>query len=171
MKLTLLLAAPLASALALSSCSGGGAIADLKTFSYKSGDHKEGLIKYTESPPTGGPHNNRWQKCGVYTQPLYNQYAVHSMEHGAVWITYQPSLPAADVAKLKAATEGRSYTLLSPYAEQTAPVVASAWNAQVALKGADDPRIKDFLAKYEQSASAPEPGAACDGPASTSETQ
>ena len=144
---------------------------DVKTFDYKSGIHQEGQISYKEHPPVGGPHNPRWQQCGVYDKPLYDQYAVHSLEHGAVWITYQPGLAAAELSKLRAAVEGRSYVLLSPYEGQSAPVVASAWNAQLTLKGADDARLKDFLTQYEQGATAPERGAACDGPYSTTTTQ
>jgi len=154
----------------LASCSGGD-LTGVKTFKYQGGQHQEGQIAYTEHPPVGGTHNPRWQKCGVYDNPLYDQFAVHSMEHGAVWITYLPSLPAGDVAKLKAAVDGRSYTLLSPYPGQAAPVMMSAWNAQLSLQDASDPRIKAFLSKYEQGATAPERGAACDGPYSTTETQ
>ncbi|WP_407541381.1 DUF3105 domain-containing protein [Deinococcus radiomollis] len=167
MKWTLLLALPLIFA----SCAKTDSLSAVQTFKYASGEHQEGQIAYTEHPPVGGKHNPRWQKCGVYTQPLYDQFAVHSMEHGAVWITYLPSLAAADVGKLKADVNGRSYTLLSPYPGQKSPVVLSAWNAQLPLDSASDPRIKDFLSKYEQGATAPERGAACDGPYSVTETQ
>ncbi|HET9972943.1 MAG TPA: DUF3105 domain-containing protein [Streptosporangiaceae bacterium] len=36
--------------------------------------------------------------CGIYDQPVPNERAVHNMEHGAIWITYQPSLPQAQVS-------------------------------------------------------------------------
>ena len=166
-KLCLLLAVPLV----LAACSKSASIDGLKTFKYASGEHVEGQIKYASLPPAGGAHNPRWQKCGVYDQPLYDQYAVHSMEHGAVWIAYQPTLPAAELVKLKAAVAGRSYTLLSPYPGLSAPITASAWNAQVALKSADDARLGTFLSTYEQGPTTPERGAACDGPYSTTETQ
>lgn len=168
-----MLGSSLALSLVLASCSGGGgaSLQGVKTYKYASGEHQEGQIVYTEHPPVGGKHNPKWQKCGVYAQPLYDQYAVHSMEHGAVWITYQPTLAAADLDKLKSAVAGRSYTLLSPYAGQSSPVVLSAWNAQLAVPTADDKRVGAFLAKYEQGATAPERGAACDGPYSTTETQ
>ncbi len=42
-----------------------------------------------------------------------------------------------------------------------APVVLSAWNHQLQLQSADDPRIDAFLAKYVQGAQTPEPGALC----------
>lgn len=150
---------------------GNSAIEGLKTYKFASGEHVEGQIAYPEKPPAGGAHNPRWQKCGVYDQPLYDQYAVHSMEHGAVWITYQPTLAKAEIDKLKASVQGRTYTLLSPYPGQGSPVVATAWNAQVPMTDAADPRLGSFLKTYEQGATTPERGAPCDGPSSTTETQ
>ncbi|WP_425144798.1 DUF3105 domain-containing protein [Deinococcus sp.] len=159
-----------AAALSLAACS-KDELASVKTYTYAGGIHQEGQIQYAEHPPVGGPHNPRWQQCGLYDKPLYDQYAVHSMEHGAVWVTYLPTLPAADLTALKAVLEGRSYVILSPYPGQASAVMASAWNAQLALETASNPRLKAFLAKYEEGASAPERGAACDGPYSTTATQ
>ena len=159
MKRTLLLALL---PLTLAAC-GGNDIEGLQTFEYTAGDHRPGSLLYTETPPAGGAHNPSWQNCGVYDQPLYNEYAVHSLEHGAVWITYRPDLGAEAVASLKALVDGRPYTLLSPYEGLPAPVVASAWNAQVQVQDAGDGRLKAFLDKYEQGPTAPERGAACSG--------
>ncbi|MFC4452278.1 DUF3105 domain-containing protein [Deinococcus sonorensis] len=148
-------------ALLLSAC--GGGIQDLKTYKYAGGQHQEGRIQYAENPPVGGTHNPIWQNCGVYTAPIYDEYGVHSMEHGAVWITYRPSLASAEVDKLKALVDGHSYTLLSPRDNLPAPIVISAWNAQVQVQTADDRRLGAFLKKYEQGSTAPERGAACSG--------
>ena len=54
------------------------------------GLHESGDILYEQVPPVGGPHNAVWQNCGFYSQYLNNVNAVHSLEHGAVWITYDP---------------------------------------------------------------------------------
>ena len=87
---------------------------------------------------------------------------MHSLEHGAVWVTYQPELPAADVATLKDALPG-TYTVLSPYPGQDAPVIASAWGHQLKLESADDPRLAEFIRTYRMGPQTPEPGAACTG--------
>ena len=58
-----------------------------------------------------------WQNCGVYDQPVEDSQAVHSMEHGAVWITYQPDLPAEQVDQLRDLVGGSGYVLLSPYVD------------------------------------------------------
>lgn len=150
-------------AISLAACGGGGGIEGLQTFTYPAGDHRSGSLVYAENPPAGGPHNAVWQNCGVYAQPLYNEYAVHSMEHGAVWITYRPDLDSASVDQLKKLVDGRPYTLLSPFPNLPSPVVASAWGAQLKVDKADDSRLKAFLDKYEQGATAPERGAACSG--------
>ncbi|WP_332888960.1 DUF3105 domain-containing protein [Deinococcus arcticus] len=126
---------------------------------------------YKETPPVGGVHHSSWQHCGIYDRPLYNEHAVHSMEHGAVWVTYRPDLSKNDLETLQQLVDGHSYVLLSPYPDLPAPVVISAWNRQLQVNQADDPRLQLFLNKYEQGTQAPERGAPCIGPESTSETQ
>ncbi|WP_371779552.1 DUF3105 domain-containing protein [Streptosporangium subroseum] len=129
--------------------------------------HVQTKVKYKENPPVGGEHNPAWQNCGIYDQPLNNENAVHSMEHGAVWITYQPDLPKAQVDKLKELAS-KDYMLLSPYPGLPAKVVASSWNKQLKLDSAEDPRLPKFISTYKNnSAETPELGAACDGGVST----
>jgi hypothetical protein len=133
----------------------------VKSYGYKGALHTQARVVYKEVPPVGGQHNPVWQNCGVYDQPINNENGVHSMEHGAVWITYRPGLPKADVDKLKQLVTG-DYILLSPYPGLPAPVVASSWNHQLAMTGADDPRLPRYVAKYKQNASyTPENGASC----------
>ena len=125
--------------------------------------HTNQAVSYAQTPPAGGRHNSAWQNCGVYTQPVPNENAVHSLEHGAVWITYHPDLPAAEVQELQALTRRSGYRLLSPFPGLPAPIVASAWGYQLQLEQADDPRLLSFIQKYEQNPLGPEPGAACTG--------
>jgi hypothetical protein len=125
-------------------------------------------VAYAEHPPVGGVHNPVWQDCGFYAEPVANENAVHSLEHGAVWITYAPDLPQDQVATLRELAERQSHILVSPMEDLPSPMVASAWNRQLALDGADDPRLEEFIRAFRLSPQAPEPGAACTG--GTSET-
>lgn len=135
---------------------------------YPAARHLSGRIAYTETPPMGGPHNVVWQNCGIYTTPIHNEHAVHALEHGAVWITYRPDLPAADVQRLHALAAD-DYMLLSPYPGLPAPVVASAWNNQMQMTGADDPRLPEFIRRFKNNPSTtPEFGATCLGGTSAS---
>jgi Protein of unknown function (DUF3105) len=133
------------------------------TASYRAGLHVAGPINYTESPPVGGPHNVVWQNCGFYAAPIHNEHAVHSLEHGAVWITYRPDLPSDQVQILRS-TASDDFMLLSPYPGLTSPVVASAWNHQIRLDGAADPRLRRFIDRYKNNPdTTPEFGAPCAG--------
>lgn len=135
----------------------------IQTYAYQGAQHSEGQVTYTEHPPAGGTHNPVWQNCGYYAAPVPNETAVHSLEHGAVWITYQPDLPADQVQKLKGLAEAQSYILVSPMEDLPSPVVASAWNKQLQLTGADDPGLEQFIRLFRLSRDVPEPGAACAG--------
>jgi len=113
-------------------------------------------------PPTGGPHNPTWQNCGIYAEPVQPEYAIHSMEHGAVWLTYHPDLAADQVATLQDLAQGQSYLILSPYPDQSSDIVLTAWDVQLELESAADERIQEFITKYRGSRG-PEPGAPCSG--------
>lgn len=126
-------------------------------------DHVEGTVDYEQSPPTGGPHNAVWLNCGTYSEPVPSENAVHSMEHGAIWVTYDAGrLSGEELTALKAQLPS-SYAILSPYEGLQSPVVLSSWNHQLKLESADDERIGQFFEEYWRSQNAPEPNAACTG--------
>lgn len=135
----------------------------VQVFPVPSADHVAGLVRYPQTPPVGGPHAQVWQNCGAYPTPVANENAVHSLEHGAVWVTYQPSLSAAAVAELRDLAFQHPRMLLSPFPGLPAPVVASAWGAQLRLSDVKDPRLAKFVAVYELGRQAPEPGGECTG--------
>ena len=125
-------------------------------------DHTTQPVTYEQTPPVGGDHNPTWLNCGVYTAPVPNELAVHALEHGAVWVTYRSDLPAGEVERLVDVVPD-TYMVVSPFEDLPAPVVASAWGAQLQLTGVDDPRLEEFITKYRQGAQTPEPGASCTG--------
>lgn len=140
----------------------------LETFEVAESTHVEGLVDYEMTPPAAGPHNPTWLNCGIYEEEVPAEYVVHSLEHSAVWVTYDPEqVSGGDLDALRGEMPS-SYIILSPFPGLEAPVVASAWGAQVALDGVDDPRLNEFIVKYRLSEDAPEPGALCsqalDGP-------
>ena len=133
------------------------------TYSNLDRNHSDAPQAYAQIPPVGGIHNPVWQNCGIYDQPVRNEYAVHSLEHGSVWITYQPDLPADAVEQIRSLARGHSHVLVSPYPGLPKPVVASAWGVQLQLDSAADPRLAKFISIYEQGPQTPELGAACSG--------
>ena len=124
--------------------------------------------EYGMNPPAGGNHFGIWLNCGIYTEPQVDENAVHALEHGAVWVTYDPdALSAEEITTLQNSVPS-TYMVVSPYPGLPAPVVASAWGKQVQLDGVDDERLEAFISKFWKSPAAPEPGASCvsgiDGP-------
>lgn len=135
----------------------------VQTFGELSRNHVQDAVDYPQQPGAGGDHAPVWTNCGIYTTPVSEQRAIHSLEHGAVWLTYNPDLPAEEVSKLTAVAQNEPYVLLSPVQDQTDPVTATAWGTQLPLQDAGDSRITAFINAYSQSPQAPEPGAACSG--------
>jgi hypothetical protein len=129
-----------------------------------SAEHVDGDVEYAQSPPIGGDHNPAWMNCGVYAEEVMEEAAVHSLEHGAVWLTYRPDLvDEATIAALVAVSAAESKVLVSPYAAQEAAIVASAWGAQMSFEQADDPDLARFVSTFQGAASSPEPNAPCEG--------
>ncbi len=140
-----------------------GEIIGLQKFSNLARDHQIGPLSYPQTPPVGGIHNPVWQNCGIYGDAIPNENAVHSLEHGGVWITYRPDLATAEVETLRGLVRGHDHTLLSPYPNLPAPVVISAWGLQLQVQSASDPRLALFVKTYENGPQTPEPGATCSG--------
>ncbi|MGC5583232.1 DUF3105 domain-containing protein [Ornithinimicrobium sp. W1679] len=134
----------------------------VQSYDYQAADHTNEPVEYEESPPVGGPHHPAWWDCGVYPDPVPAEHAVHSLEHGAVWLTYSPDLPA-DQVEVLTDLGGQDYMLVSPDPEQDAPVVATAWGHQMTLEEADRADLTRFIGEYKQGPQTPEPGAACTG--------
>ena len=130
--------------------------------------HVLGKVIYDHSPPVGGNHSPVWLNCGIYDLPVANENAVHSLEHGSVWITYLPTLPQTEVDALRALVKAsyagtQRYVILSPYPGQSTPVVASAWGYQLTLQEPTDPRLKSFINYFRHGPQTLEPDGHCTG--------
>ncbi|OIK29431.1 DUF3105 domain-containing protein [Streptomyces malaysiense] len=126
-------------------------------------NHVTTPVSYPMHPPVGGNHNPVWADCNgeVYTRQLHDENAVHSLEHGAVWVTYTLKAAKTDVEALAAKVKKTPYSLMSPYENQAAPLMLSAWGRQVSVKSASDPEVDKFFADFVQGPQTPEPGASC----------
>ena len=131
--------------------------------------HTEADVDYPETPPVGGEHDPVWADCtgSVYSVQIRAENAVHSLEHGAVWVTYDPALvDDEDVSYLTELVEGRPGLLLSPYPDQGAPISLQAWDHQLRVQSATDPAVPQFIDLLVFSpTTTPEPGASCENPA------
>ena len=126
-------------------------------------------MQYDIHPPAGGDHNPTPAPCGFYTQEMIDQYnltdeyVVHTLEHGSVWLAYSPTLAAADVAEIRTFVNANDDVIATPY-KGLAPgvaVVVTAWARQLTLTSVDDPRLAEFYKKYQNGSQAPEASIAC----------
>ncbi|MGW3495924.1 DUF3105 domain-containing protein [Streptomyces sp. NPDC001020] len=136
-----------------------------KSFKDLGRDHVTTPVDYKMSPAVGGDHNPVWTNCNgdVYDRRIDETHAVHSLEHGAVWVTYTDKADDNDISALKKRVQKTPYTMMSPYAGQSSPITLSAWGKHLNVGSASDPRVRQFFDKYVQGAQTPEPGAACTG--------
>ncbi|MES2093595.1 MAG: DUF3105 domain-containing protein [Actinomycetota bacterium] len=141
--------------------SAGVKIAGVAKFT-NSAQHVTGSVTYPQTPPAGGNHSQILLNCGLYSKPVPNENAVHDLEHGAVWVTYDPTLSSSQLQKLRSFLPS-SQVVLSPYPGLTSKVVLSAWNVQLKLSSVTDKRIAAFFEEYWNGSQAPESGAACSG--------
>ena len=125
-------------------------------------DHVTGPVTYSVTPPVGGQHNATWMNCGIYDKPVPNERAVHNLEHGAVWITYQPSLPETEVSQLRAFVDKQTmvaptgaapsrYMDLTPYPGLSSAIVVSSWGFQLNVTAPADPRLQQVVNKFRAS--------------------
>lgn len=126
-------------------------------------NHVTKTVKYPMEPPVGGDHSQVWMNCNgdVYAKAINNMNAVHSLEHGAVWVTYNSKASKADIDALADKVKKMPYTLMSPDDEQADPIMLSAWGKQRTVTSATDPNVAKFFQEFVQGKQTPEPGAAC----------
>lgn len=133
----------------------------VKEFAYAGGNHDDAFNAWPESPPVGGVHNDQWMKCGYYSSPVNPGMAVHTLEHGAVWITYSPDLPQDQIDVLKGMAD-ESYMLVSPYEGLMAPIVVQSWGRQLNIQDANSEELKQFIRVFKNNPEyTPEFGATC----------
>ena len=137
---------------------------------YKISDrnHVATTVNYPQSPPVGGNHSQYWANCNgvVYSEPLANENAVHMLEHGAIWITYNSStISPGDLTKLQNMVQGQDREALSPYIGLKTPISLQAWGYQLFVNSASDPRVARFInvLRYNTQTT-PEYGASCQDP-------
>ncbi|MFE4974439.1 DUF3105 domain-containing protein [Kitasatospora sp. NPDC056651] len=138
-------------------------IPGVRTFGELSRTHVKEKVTYPMTPPVGGDHNAIWADCmaHVYDQPLENERAVHSLEHGAVWVTYNGKATPDDIKLLSDKVKKTPYSMMSPYPDEQGTITLNAWSTQLTVDSASDPRVEEFFTKYVQGKQTQEPGASC----------
>jgi hypothetical protein len=116
------------------------------------------LVIVPGEPPTGGPHFGVPQRIGIYDAAVPDGAVIHTLEHGAVWVTYDPDqVDEATVRQLRdLAREFEDDVLLSPRPENAKPIAAASWGRLLQLDRYDQGQLKAFVRTNRNRS--PEPG-------------
>ncbi len=125
--------------------------------------HVEGEVYAAGEVPAGGQHSPIWQNCGFYGGEVATENVLHSLEHGAVWISYGENVADDDVQSLRRFVSRNEKVVVSMVPGQDSPIIATAWARQLDLDDAADSRLEQFVNEFTGASSAPEPGGRCSG--------
>lgn len=86
-------------------------------------------------PPAGGPHYAQPAAPGIYGRPVPDGHAIHSLEHGIIWISYRPDLVSAqDLEVLTGVARAHARdVLMSPRPENAAAASVVSWGRRLNL--------------------------------------
>ncbi len=109
--------------------------------------------EYNSNPPTSGPHHGKTNERGVHEEEAPDELMVHNLEHGEVWISYQPDVSASVVEELKDITNSYRKVVLTPRAGNDKDIALAAWGRldtfDVNSDGTiDRSRIESFIKRY-----------------------
>jgi len=133
------------------------------TVAITTSEHVSGNVYGLTDVPAGGAMDEIWQNCGFYDTQVRAENVVHSMEHGAVWVAYDPNLAPDEISRLRGFANPIEKVLVSPIAGQDASIIVSAWGRQLELNDTLDERLAQFVNEFTGASSAPEPGGRCNG--------
>ena len=103
-------------------------------------------IMYNSNPPTSGPHYATPAQSGIYDTEFPDRELIHNIEHGHIWISYEPNLPKDEIEQL--AVIAKSYgtkIIMASRAKDDSPIVIAAWQHLLKLNTVDEAQIKTFV--------------------------
>ena len=115
------------------------------------GVHSTDPQTYDTVPPVSGPHAPGAAACGVHDTQIANENMVHTLEHGAVGLLYDPTLDIQQIRDLENIVGGlASHMFSAPYAGMDTPIVVTAWGYRMPLEEVDEPAIEEFIDEFRE---------------------
>ncbi len=101
---------------------------------------------YNSNPPTSGWHYAEPASWGVKKSALPDERVIHNLEHGGIWISYQPQkVSAEDIAKLESLVKSyNSKVILTPRDKNDSPIALASWTHLQKLDSFDEAKIREF---------------------------
>lgn len=123
-----------------------------QTFEIQGAQHTPGCNigepPYNSNPPTSGCHDSKPASWGNYDQTLPDAVIIHNLEHGGIWISYQPDLEAKQVEQLKDMARRYRKIIVEPRGQNDAPIALAAWGRLQKLDQYDESAILKFIEAF-----------------------
>lgn len=105
-------------------------------------------IVYKTNPPTSGTHWTEAEIWGISEDEVPDGKAVHSIEHGGIWISYKPDKIDRETLTIleELQKENRRSVVLSPRADNDSAIVVASWGRMMKLEEASFK--KSIVQKY-----------------------
>ncbi len=124
----------------------GQAIAELERVHIDPGTK---VTTYNSNPPTSGPHYPTWSDWGAHDEQIADEFLVHNLEHGGIWISYKNPEDKELIGKLKSIVSEYSLkVILTPRPENDAPIAVAAWGRLLKLESFDERELRDFIGAF-----------------------
>lgn len=116
----------------------------------KSSQHVvEGAVEQLQDPPTSGNHyGNGVAGPGIHKEPVEDGLTVHSMEHGAVVLHYDPNqLDEGEQNQLDELfkTEIKGKKIMMPRENMSSPIILTSWGQILKLGNIERTEIINFF--------------------------
>ena len=112
-------------------------------------DIDESHSPYNSNPPTSGWHYQQPAEWGIYQEELPDEQVVHNLEHGGVWVSYNPKISEEQKQFLENLLAG--YTtkiILSPRDKNDADLSLVAWGRILELQAPLVPEQEDIIIQF-----------------------
>jgi hypothetical protein len=112
-------------------------------------EHVSGPVDYESTPPTHGPHASAPAACGVHPEPIPDENMVHSLEHGAVGLLYEPSVAIEDIRTLEDIAGSYSGRVFSaPHPDMPTPIAVTSWGEMMRLDSLDAGAVREYVETF-----------------------
>ena len=112
----------------------------------------EPKVAYNSNPPTSGQHYDTPARAGFRDKEIADGHLIHSLEHGLVWVSYNPRI-GNESAKLKKITA--PLTVITTREANDTDIAVVAWGRldkfdleDGTIDEDDIRRIGDFIKRY-----------------------
>jgi hypothetical protein len=106
-------------------------------------------IVYNSNPPTSGDHWPQPAAWGKYDTTLPDEELVHNLEHGGIWISYNPKkVDQATIDQLNDFAQRYQLIIVEPREKDDSAIALAAWTHLENMDSYDETTILKFITAY-----------------------